>query len=127
MAFTYDPTTSRGRVRLLVSDTDTSDATKQIFTDAEIDALLSLGDNEVFQSAALACRSLAASSSKSAIAWRALSMSSIDRTKIPDHYLKIAASLDAKSLEPSENIDSVDSVIGFWGDDQSEYNGELAL
>ena len=127
MAFTYDPTTSRGRVRLLVADTDTSDATKQIFTDAEIDAMLALGDNEVFQSAALACRSLAASSTKSAIAWRELSMSSIDRTKIPDHYLKIAESLEAKSLEPSENIDSVDSVIGFWGDDQSEYNGELAL
>lgn len=38
MAFTYDITTSRGRVRLNLADTD---ATAYVFEDAEIDQLLS--------------------------------------------------------------------------------------
>ena len=40
MAFTYDPTTARGQVRLLVSDTD---ADAEIFSDAEIDLPLAGG------------------------------------------------------------------------------------
>lgn len=42
MPFTYDPTTDRGRVRLLISDVDTADTTRQFFDDAEIDAFLAL-------------------------------------------------------------------------------------
>lgn len=38
MAFTYDPTTDRGRVRMRLSDTRPARAA---FTDAEIDALIS--------------------------------------------------------------------------------------
>jgi hypothetical protein len=38
MAFSYDPTTSRGRVRLRISDTK---AEAPAFSDAEIDALIS--------------------------------------------------------------------------------------
>lgn len=43
MAFTYDVTTERGKVRLLLSDTNSSNV---IFQDDEIDAFLGLeGDN----------------------------------------------------------------------------------
>ena len=38
MAFTYEPTTDRGRVRMRLSDTR---AARAAFTDAEIDALIS--------------------------------------------------------------------------------------
>ena len=54
MAFTYDSTTARGRVRLLVSDTDTATAANQIFDDDEIDAFLALENNEVYAAAAAA-------------------------------------------------------------------------
>ncbi len=49
MAFTYDTTTDRGKVRLLLGDTDSANA---IFDDAETDAFLSMGDDEVLLAAA---------------------------------------------------------------------------
>jgi len=52
MAFTYDVTTSRGKVRLLARDTVKTTA---VFSDAEIDAYLSLAAEDVLLGAALAC------------------------------------------------------------------------
>jgi len=56
MAFTYDVTTNRGRVRLLIADTD---ATSYIFEDAEIDAFLTMQGSVVFLSAAQALEVMA--------------------------------------------------------------------
>jgi hypothetical protein len=61
MAFTYDPTTARGKVRLLIQDTVSASA---VFTDADIDAFLELAGGNAYAGAALACRSLAASYAK---------------------------------------------------------------
>lgn len=61
MAFTYDPTTSRGKVRLRIYDTDTVNADRQIFTDAEIDAFLTLNTDIVILAAADALTTMAAS------------------------------------------------------------------
>lgn len=57
MAFTYDVTTSRGRVRLLCFDRVEASA---VYTDAEIDAFLSLAGSDVLLAASLACRDLQA-------------------------------------------------------------------
>jgi len=51
MAATYDVTTDRGKVRLLITDTDTSDP---IFDDTEIDAFLSLNSSNILYAAAQA-------------------------------------------------------------------------
>lgn len=56
MAATYDTTTKRGKVRLLTSDTDTSDP---IFDDAEIDVFLDLRGDDVHLAAATALRTIA--------------------------------------------------------------------
>jgi len=48
MAFTYDPTTDRGKVRLLATDTDVA---YPLFTDAEIDAFLTLNSNVLIAAA----------------------------------------------------------------------------
>lgn len=61
MAFTYDPTTSRGQVRLNIYDTDTVNADRQIFTDAEIDAFLTMNGLIVKLASANALESMAAS------------------------------------------------------------------
>ena len=61
MAFTYDPTTDRGQVRLLLADTNVADATLQIFTDAEIDAFLSMEGSVVLLAAARGAESIASS------------------------------------------------------------------
>lgn len=51
MAFTYDVTTNRGKVRLLIADTNASSYT---FEDAEIDAFLGFEGNNVYLAAARA-------------------------------------------------------------------------
>lgn len=57
MAFTYDVTTSRGKVRLLCRDTVEASAR---FADDEVDAFLSLSESDVWLGAAFACRALQA-------------------------------------------------------------------
>jgi hypothetical protein len=56
---TYDPTTDAGKVRLLITDTDTTD---EIFTDAEINEFLnSLGGGSILLGAAFAIETIARS------------------------------------------------------------------
>lgn len=61
MAFTYDPTTDRGKVRLNIYDIDTVNADRQIFTDADIDAFLSMNNSIIKLSSANALEVMAAS------------------------------------------------------------------
>lgn len=56
--FTYDPSTSAGRVRLLATDTDSTNA---IFSDEEIAAFLALEDDNVKRAAATALDQIASS------------------------------------------------------------------
>ena len=59
MSFTYDTTTSRGRVRLLITDTDSE---SYLFEDAEIDAFLALApESSVHRAAAQALEVIACS------------------------------------------------------------------
>ncbi len=64
MAFTYDLTTDRGKVRLLLRDTDTVTVANQFFTDAEIDAFLDLNGND----GTVPCMMLAAAFGKETMA-----------------------------------------------------------
>ena len=57
MAFTYDPATDRGRVRLLCRDTVAASA---VYDDGEIDVFLLLGNGQVLLGAAFALENLAA-------------------------------------------------------------------
>lgn len=127
MAFTYDTTTSRGRVRLKIGDTDTSDSTKQIFDDDEIDAFLAMENNEVLGAAAAACESLASATARSAVMYRAVRLLEIDRRQMPQHFRALAEQFRKQMNEqtPSEHIDSFDHVIGDFGGDGSEYVGDI--
>lgn len=58
MAFTYDLSVDRGRVRLLISDVDVQTPANQVFTDDEIDAFLDL-EGSVRLAAALALETIA--------------------------------------------------------------------
>lgn len=62
MAFTFDPTTPRGKVRLLIGDTDTATVANQIFDDASVDAFIELSDGaDVKLASALALDRIASS------------------------------------------------------------------
>ena len=125
MAFTYTPGSGkRDDVRLLVADTDTARSENQIFTDAEIDAFLSLESSEVYAAAAAACSAVAASASRSAVAWRVMD-SSLDMKAVPKAYRDLAKDYRARAVAaPSEEIDSLDYTIGPFGQDRSEYVGD---
>ena len=57
MVFTYDPSTDRGRVRMLITDRDENNP---IFQDAEVDAFLSMEGDSVKLAAASALCAIAA-------------------------------------------------------------------
>ncbi|MCX6024018.1 MAG: hypothetical protein NTZ05_20260, partial [Chloroflexi bacterium] len=59
MAFAYDVTTDRGKVRLLIPDRDTATVANQFFTDAEIDAFLSMEGDNVKRAAASGLETMA--------------------------------------------------------------------
>jgi len=59
MAFTYDPSTDAGFVRLLIRDTDVFTPANQLFTDAEISAFLTREGGVARRAAAAALESLA--------------------------------------------------------------------
>src|SRR5258708_31123537 len=58
MSFSYDPTTTAGQVRLLITDTDSANA---LFSDEEITAFLALESGVVRRAAAMALDVTAAS------------------------------------------------------------------
>ena len=99
---------------------------RQLFTDAEIDAFLSLENQEVYAAAAMGCRSIAAGVAKSAIRYKAEKMFEIDKKGLPKWYLELAKDYTerATSGEPWEIADSVDYVIDRFGRDLSEYVGQ---
>ncbi len=125
MAFTFDPGTSRGRVRLLIADTDDVTAANQVFTDAEIDAFLALESNEIYAAAAAAAESMAANASRSAIRYKAEKILEIDRKDVPKYFLALAKGFRERSIaEPGEEIDAVEYHVGAFGNDRSEFIGD---
>ena len=125
MAFTYDPTTPRGKVRALIGDTDTTDSTKQIFTDAEIDAFLELESQSVRRAAAAACEAVAASAARSAVRYKAEKIFEIDRKDIPKHFLGIAKMhRETESADDYEEIDSLDYELGRYGGQVGDFVGD---
>ena len=61
MAATYDLTTDVGKVRLMIGDTDVTPASDAHFTDAEIEAFLTMASNSLLLAASYALESWAAS------------------------------------------------------------------
>jgi len=85
MAVTYDLATDRGKVRLLAGD-----SAGGIFTDAEIDAFLSLESNEVWCAAAAALEAIASQEARLASVQETLNYKK-DTTEIAKGLLEAAA------------------------------------
>ena len=130
MAFTFSPTTERGKVRLLLYDT--TDGTYKIdynFSDADIDALLEQNSDSVWLAAADGCRSLAAKSALSSIVLKIPGAIEIDKKKVSGVLLALAEMYQARSDRSSDGlaefIDSFDIDIDMLGEDSSEYVGDV--
>lgn len=130
MAYTYNVTTDRGKVRFLTRDiTSVSSPTKgtdYVFDDAEIDEALSMNSDDVWAAAADACRALAADEILGSIRIN-LSGFTLDRSKVSDYWSNLADKYEKKSKEGGlvEFVDSFDYQISQSGIDESEYVGDI--
>lgn len=102
MAFTYDPDTLPGTVRLLISDVVEADA---MFTDAEIERFLTLQSSNVYLAAAMAYGTILRS--------RALLAKRISREGYSSEEFAIA---DLKALIDALKEDAVSSGGLQWGE-----------
>lgn len=109
MAFTYDTTTARGHVRLIIGDTDTVTVANQIFTDAEIDAFLSMQDDVVKLAAAQALEALA---SKQAYIQKVITVGDLktDGAKLAAEFRAQAAAL-RKQVEDEPAFDWAEQAV----------------
>lgn len=92
MAFTYDTTTDRGRVRMLITDRDEENP---VFQDAEIDAFLDMNDDSVRLAAASALETIATDQALVLKVLVTLDLET-DGAKVADSLMKRAASLRAQ-------------------------------
>jgi len=130
MAYTNDPSTSEGQLRVLVFDTTTSVTPIQgvdyQYSDAELTSILDLNSDDLWLAAADLCRSLAAKFSAAAIE---LGLGKgdikIDNTERAKGYLALAKGYSARSgADVVEFFDSAAYGITSTGIDTSEYVGD---
>ena len=126
MAFTYDPTTDRGKVRLLIYDnTDGTYKEDYFFSDADIDALLEINGDSVWYSASEACRIMAVNATSTNYLFKIPGAIELDKRKIAESYTNLADKYESRTGGGSENIiEFVDSFAidyDLLGNDQSEY------
>lgn len=119
MTWTYTtPWGDRDLVRFLVQDTD---ASSPIFTDEELDSLLSYNSSDPRLAAASALESLAGKYARSAIRYSIPGLS-LDRTMTAQWMLKRAEALRAEAAQiPFEFQSVVDHYVDEQGFDRSNY------
>ena len=129
MAFTYDPTTDRGKTRLLCWDNKTGTyLTDYNFTDADIDSFLEQNSDSVFLAAASACRTLAVKASAGAFLLTLTGALTLDRREVAKMYNDLADKYERRASSGpdvlTEYVDSFAYDVDLIGNDISEYIGD---
>lgn len=130
MSFTFDPTTDRGKVRLLVHDTtDGTYGTDYDFSDADIDAFLELNGDSVWLASAEACRSLAVKATATSYIIKLPGALELDREEVAKRYIQMADRFEQRATSSSDTVveyfDSFDYGIDEIGQDIGEYVGDV--
>jgi hypothetical protein len=124
--FSYDPDTDRGKVRLLIQDTDTSSRESQFFTDGEIDAFLAM-ESGVLTAAALALETMASQQVMVLKVIRLLDLST-DGAAVSRELRERAKSLRELSLTTGDDADAFDwaeMVVDDWSWEERLYGEAL--
>jgi len=126
MAFTYDVSTDRGKVRLFVYDIDEND---YVFEDNEVDVFLEMNNQSIWLASANACRVLAVKASDDAFAVKVSTALEIDKKQVSRRFMEMANEYDSKAATSEEMIwefvDSFSIRTSATGRDTSEYVGEV--
>ena len=114
MAFTYNLATDRGKVRLLISDTNAADTTLQVFQDDEVDVFLAMNVG-VKRAAAAALLVMAGSVACLDKVIRSQDLAT-DGAKVADALRALARDLRAEAVADEDDADDGGlSVIDFNG------------
>lgn len=113
MAFNYDLTTSTGKIRAVIPD---SNATSYVFEDAEIDAFYAIEGNSLKRAAALALETIASNEAMVLKVIRLLDIST-DGAKVADSLLKRAALLRTQANDEEVAADAGFDVAEMVVDD----------
>ena len=126
MTATYVAGTSIGRVRLLITDTNTADA---IFTDEEINDFLSMEGDSVLYAAAMALETIGTSEALTSKVIRLLDLSTDGRAVSAELRARAATLRErADKLEAAEDdggFDIADTAVNAFGYRQRVYNEAL--
>lgn len=114
MAFTYEVSTDRGKVRLLIKDTDEDNA---VFNDDEIDAFLSMEGSNVQRGAALALETIASDEAMTLKVIKLLDLQT-DGAKTSEALLSRADRLRAQAEEAEAAEDGGAFDIAEWVNDE---------
>lgn len=130
MSFIYDPTTDRGKCRLLVFDTtDGTQGIDYVFSDADIDAALEINSDSVWYASADLCRAMAAKLASSSFNLELVGALKLDRRDTAKYWMTLASTYEGRAGMSSDNIvefiDSFDIDIDVLGQDKGEYVGDL--
>jgi len=111
MTFTYDDDgasfTTRDELRRKIGDTISA---RPLYTDEELDNVLSSNGGEVLTAAAACCRELAAAATRGAISG-SLPGLSISKANLPDTYLRMAAAFELEAASPLKSTPTEISVM----------------
>lgn len=124
MAHTYEVSTSRGQVRLLLDDTTTGSWT---WVDTEIDAFLSMASSNVFKATALGWRNVAASFKK-LVTSRFFGEVYIDPSSARKAALAMAQEYEELAMQDTElQVTQLQQKIDYYGRIRTEYDLTTAV
>ena len=124
MAHTYDVSTSRGQVRLLLDDTVTGSWT---WLDTEIDAFLTLGDDSVLKATEYGWRNIAASFKK-LITCRFFGEVYADPSSARKAAIEMANSYAELAMQGTElQVVQLQQKIDYYGRIRTEYDLTTAV
>ena len=126
MAFTFDPSTDRGAVRLYCWDNkDGTYLTDYNFTDADIDAFLVQNSDSIWLASADACRVLAVKAAAGAFSISIAGAIDLDKKKVSQMYLDLAKEYERRATSGpdmvTEYVDSFAILTDVLGRDKTEY------
>ncbi len=127
MSFTYELSTNRGRVRLLISDTQES---RPIFTDDEIDAFLAIAGSEYVIAAATALDVIATNEALTQKVITVLDLKT-DGAALAEamraHAKQLRADHAARSEDVSTAFDTAEFADGVFAEEERLYKQSLRL
>ena len=124
MAHTYDVTTNRGKVRLLLDDNSTGSWT---WEDTEIDAFLSMGSSNIPKAVAYGWRNVAASFKK-LVTSRFFGEVYIDPSSARKAALAMASDYEDLSMQDTElQVVQLQQRIDFYGRNRTDLDNTTAV